>query len=673
MRALKVAGVIVAALMGCAILGVVALLLLVDPNRYRGAIEARVREATGRSFALTGAVKLKFFPWLALDIGKVSLGNPEGFGTAPMLTAEHASVGARILPLLHGELEAGRIALDGLTVVLIRRPNGRSNWETIGRPSPSSDATGGHAVPGMSVAGIDVTGATLVLRDEGKQSVARLRDVEIHCGALGPARASELEFRARLDSGEGTPANPVELRTRAMVDTVRSVATFTKLALSGERSTAHAKPVPFLINAPEIVFDWSKGTLAPAKLDFRFGTLALTAELAGEQLFGARVLHGRVRIAEQSPRTFAPSLGWSVPATRDPAAFSRFAASAGVRINGRSLTLEELDLTLDHSHLRGRVAITDIGVPDLEVALHADTVNLDGYRAALGPAASTDKAAAASPLPVAALSALRAHGSAVFDQMVLAGLTVSDVRILFNAVDGEIRLTPSAKAFGGMIAGEVNLDASHEPPTLRLTGEIRGIDVGAAVKAYAKSDRLSGQVNAAAKLSGSGTMDAALIASLAGTVDVDAKDGAVEGLDLGYEIGRAQALLQGQGPPAHTGPARTPFSVLTSHSRLDHGILATDSLRLETQVLKVSGKGTFRLADQAVDYELTAILQEAPMPLARLRGVEIPIAVTGTVRDYKVRPDLAAIAKGRVRQEIERRKGELGEKLKGVLKDLISH
>jgi hypothetical protein len=43
------------------------------------------------------------------------------------------------------------------------------------------------------------------------------------------------------------------------------------------------------------------------------------------------------------------------------------------------------------------------------------------------------------------------------------------------------------------------------------------------------------------------------------------------------------------------------------------------------------------------------------------------------VHDYKVRPDLAGVVKGRVKQEIDKRKGELGEKLKDVLKDLIPH
>jgi len=156
------------------------------------------------------------------------------------------------------------------------------------------------------------------------------------------------------------------------------------------------------------------------------------------------------------------------------------------------------------------------------------------------------------------------------------------------------------------------------------------------------------------------------------------QNGAVEGLDVTYELERAQALLQGQAPPARSGPARTPFDVLSGHSRLDHGVLATDPLRLETRVLKVNGKGTFRLADQAVDYQLTARVQELPAAggssaLASLKSLEIPVAVTGTVRDYKVRPDLAGIAKGRVKQELDKRKDELRNKLQDKLKGLFGN
>ena len=685
MKPLRIIGLAVAGFTAIAVLAAVALLLFVDPNRHRGAIEARVQQATGRPFAIAGAIKLELFPWLALDVGKVTIGNPEGFDAEPLLGAERARVGARLLPLLRGRLDVSRIAVDGLTINLVRRADGHANWEGIGGVGSggrqSATAPASRPLDGLSIAGIDVSRATLTLRDESTRSLTRVRDFELHSGALGPTSPVDLALGARIDAGEGTPATRIELRTRATVDTGRSLATLAALKLSGERipAAAGSRPTPFAVTAPQLVLDWQAGTLSPATLELRFGDLALSVEVSGEQLFGARLIKGRVRLPEQPLRKLAPSLGLPLPATRDEHAFTSIAGTGSFSVGEHSLKLEDLDCTLDRSHLRGRIAVADTAKPVIDLDLHADAVDLDAYRAPAAAATAVPAAArpAARPLPLAALRAINAHGSVALDRATVAGLTLTELRVPFTVAGGDLRLKPGARAFGGTLSGDVHLDAAHEAATLALTVDVRGIDIGAAVKAYARSDRLSGRANVRAQLSGRGATDAALLDSLDGPMDFEVQNGALEGIDLTYELERAQALLQQQLPPARSGPVRTPFDVLSGHSQLARGVLATDPLRLETRFLKVAGKGTFRLADQAVDYQITARVRELPAggssALASLQSLDIPVTVTGTVHDYQVRPDLAGLAKGRVRQELEKHKDELRNKLQDKLKGLFGN
>jgi AsmA protein len=178
---------------------------------------------------------------------------------------------------------------------------------------------------------------------------------------------------------------------------------------------------------------------------------------------------------------------------------------------------------------------------------------------------------------------------------------------------------------------------------------------------------------ATAKLAGTGRTSAALVNSLSGPLDVEVRNGALVGIDLAYELERAEAVLSRQVPAARTGPEQTPFTVLNAHSSLGGGILTTDPLRIETPVLKVAGRGTFRLADQAVDYQITTVLLQAPASAPALRGLEVPVAVTGTVRDYKVRPDLGGIAKARLKQELDKHKDQLRDTVTDKLKDLFKH
>jgi AsmA protein len=105
-------------------------------------------------------------------------------------------------------------------------------------------------------------------------------------------------------------------------------------------------------------------------------------------------------------------------------------------------------------------------------------------------------------------------------------------------------------------------------------------------------------------------------------------------------------------------------------------VLTTDPLQIETTVLRVAGRGSLRLSDQAVDYQISTLVRQVPASgsgatLGSLRSIEIPVTVTGSVQNYKVRPDLAGMAKGRARQEVEQQKDRLKDKLKDKLKDLF--
>ena len=81
MRAFKIAGIVVAALVGLIVLGLAAILLLVDPNDYRDDIAQLVQQKTGRPLAIRGKLDLKVFPRIALGIHDVTLGNPPATAT----------------------------------------------------------------------------------------------------------------------------------------------------------------------------------------------------------------------------------------------------------------------------------------------------------------------------------------------------------------------------------------------------------------------------------------------------------------------------------------------------------------------------------------------------------------------------------------------------------------
>jgi hypothetical protein len=99
---------------------------------------------------------------------------------------------------------------------------------------------------------------------------------------------------------------------------------------------------------------------------------------------------------------------------------------------------------------------------------------------------------------------------------------------------------------------------------------------------------------------------------------------------------------------------------------------------MDTDFLKVRGRGTLDMATEAINYQLVTSVDKLPAGSAggsgldALGSVEVPLTITGTLSSPAVRPDIGALAKGKLGQEVQQKAGELVKKKLGdKLKDLF--
>ena len=144
MRVLRIIGIIIGCVVAAIIVAGIALWLIVNPNDYKGRIEAAVRTSTGRDLSLAGDIHLSIFPAIALKLGPATLGNPPGFSSSePFASLQRVSLHVRVLPLLHHQLEVGRVEIDGLDLRLLKNAQGRGNWAMpAGKQTASAPQTG---------------------------------------------------------------------------------------------------------------------------------------------------------------------------------------------------------------------------------------------------------------------------------------------------------------------------------------------------------------------------------------------------------------------------------------------------------------------------------------------------------------------------------------------------
>jgi AsmA protein len=667
MRALKIFGIAIGGLVALLGLALVAIWLLVDPNDYKDRIAAAVKDSTGRTLSLPGELKLSVFPWLAVRTGEASLGNPAGFGDEPFLTLKSAALSVKLLPLLRKQLEVGRIEIDGLNLALRQDAAGKGNWEDWGPEGEAPAAEDSSSTTSIDLAGVAISNSRIAFED----MVAE--DVNLDMGRVASGAPIPIDIRMRLVTAPGAKPLPLAAQFKLTPDLALQRYVLADLALSGTVQPEGAPgELDWKLGMPAASLDLNAQTLAETVFTAEIGAAALGGSIAGTRLIDAPALAGRFELKELAPRELMQQFGIVPPVTRDNSVLARFAAQGGYAWQGDVARMSDLKLQLDDSALSGRIAY-DTGSSGLDFALTLDRIDLDRYQPP-----PTDPNAATEPieLPVDFLKPLRAKGAFTVGEIRIGGAQLTQLSAGIDIKDAVARFAPlKAQLYGGQYNGNISIDMRPEVPQLTMDEHMVGIDIAKLMKEYADSERLAGKGNLDVKLVANGRNGDALLKSLTGTISTNLVDGAVEGIDIWFAIAQAQSLIQKRELAAVTNTRRTAFETFRASAEVVNGVATTDDLSIGSQLLQISGAGSTNLVTQELDYSVkTTVLRTPPGAdegTAHLARATIPVKITGTFSEPKIRPDLAGMAKERVKQEVEKKKEEVQEKVKEKVQDKL--
>jgi AsmA protein len=721
MRALKIGAWIIGCLVALIVVAVIAIVLLVDPNDYRDDIERLVEQKTGRALTLSGDLELSFFPWLALEVGPASLADAPGFGAEPFAAIQRARVGVRLLPLLGGQVEVGAVSLEGARIRLITDEQGRDNWADLGakdESAPASEDGGGATTP--TIASLKIADAAVTMENRAEKTRRIVRDFDLETGRLASGEPFDLETGFVLDqapdsslkvhltavvtadlernthrlqkpeidvtlSGQGYPAEGVPVQVRAesleadIGQELYGLDAFTlTTAWKGDGFPAEGVPVKLL--AKTLRANLAKQTLDLDGLELDLAGARLSGRLTGEEILDAPLIRGPLQLEPVSLREWLPKLGVQPPQTTDPQVLKQLSFSGDVVLTKTSAEVDDVVMKLDDSTMKGELGVADLASKALRFDLEIDRIDADRY---LPPAAEAEKQkttekAPPTEIPVEALRKLNARGQLVIGEAIFAGMTFSKLRLGLNARDGRVRFNPAeASMYGGRYRGDIGVDATRDVARVSLDEHVSGVDFAPLFKDLFETDRVSGKGGANVKLTGAGRNTDELMRTLDGAVDFNVADGALEGADLWYEIRRARAVLKQQPIPQREGPPRTTFSALTGTGVMKDGVLANKDLNIAMQYLRVTGQGAVDIPNDALDYVLVAKVLKIPREgadaaqMQDLVDAEIPVKVTGSLTDPKVRPDIEGYLKGKVKERVEEEKEKVEEKLKKKLGDKL--
>lgn len=572
------------------VLAAAGIRLAVNPAIFKPQIEQAVLQATGLTLRIEGPIRLSYFPWLGIEMGKASLGGLKGFENDPFVRVEGAILKVRLIALLHGDLEAGAVKLERPDITLIRAADGRTNWQALpirevrleeNKVVVRSDA--GQTAFNYLLESFSLKGGTVTFADRADNRTVRVTDLNVTSGRIATGKTSDVSLDFKLESDKPRVSLATGLKGKLTVDPSDLVFTFDKADLDikataadlpfarltgtgkadvtvhGNDAAVQVKKLDLSATASGGIFKQTGETVRLAgnlDVDGTAGTLAFSEmRLEGLGLTATGRLDGDMGKAGGEPRfvwqfstnRFSPkallaTLGITLSGLPEDA-LSSLETQGEVVYSPAALGLTVKPLTLDGQNLSFTATVTDFNKPAMTFELTADALNADRYMATgtadktqAQPAKEPAKEPAAKssgPLPPTA----RVNGRIAIGRLTAKGLTITDLKTTVAAADGTVTVGPlSCGLAGGTVAGGLTVALSRPVPDWRLNAAIAGVQVKPVLMALTGKAPLSGSFSAKATVATAGKTGKALASGLSGPISLRLDNGQVEGFSLSPQL-----------------------------------------------------------------------------------------------------------------------------------------
>jgi AsmA protein len=585
-QGMKRLGMPIAALLGAALVSLIATSWFLNRDALREAVEAQIRAVTGLDLVVKGSIEVSVFPGSYVSFHDVGL---KGGGTAdPALAVDVLTANLRLLPLLLRRFEIADVMMLRPHIHITRDAHGESNWtpfiETIARTmKPGADNQ-------MSFSEIRIQDGVLAYEDAASHLSETLGDIDL--SLAWPSISRSFAATGQFDwRGE-------------RVDGSISVSDFVA-SLSGDRSGLKAR----LASAPlKLAFD---GTVANRTSMMMEGTLTIDSVS----------LRNAMRWAGQAP----PGSG----------GFGRFALKARANVVGPSIALTNVNVELDGNAAEGVMTYANNGRQTLQATLAAGALDFTPYISTFRLLASGARDWNRQLFDLNSLS------STDLDMRLSAArVTVGSTRLGRTAFGANLRggalalSVGEAQMYGGIAKGSFGIARSDAVADVKAQFSFTDVDLQSCASELFGVSKLSGRGNLNVSLVASGSSPFGLAQSLDGTANLIGHDGAIGGFNVEQLLKRLERRPLSGGGNFRSGS--TPYDNLTIAVKFSEGIATAEDIRIEGPAARVTLSGTASVPAREYDLKGTASLTSAPNAAP---GFDLPFVVQGPWDDPLIFPD----------------------------------
>lgn len=708
-RLIKILLSIIAAIIVLIIAAVVILPLVINPNDFKPEIQAAVKENVGRDLLIDGDLELSVFPWLGISTGKISLSNAEGFTDKAFAEIEESNVRVKLLPLLSKELEVSRIVLKGLVLNLAKNKQGISNWDDLAKKDSSSvtsdpvdeketkteetgdaeqaEESSASPLAAIAVGGLSIENAKITWDDQQQGQYTEINDFNFTTSELVFDEVINVALSLIINNKEPALTESINFTTDLIVN--KNLDIFKLVAVKLE-SVTKGKDIPggaLTANLiAEIAVDLTQQTLNIAGLKLDAEGLSVSADISGTNIKDNPVFNGPIKIAEFNLAQFMKKMGMPLPEMNDAAALSKLSVDLMLKATTDSADIKNLVIKFDDTTINGSSNIKHFAKPAVNFSFDIDAIDADRYLApkkegekvkvVASPASAV--AASAGLFPVKTLRDLNVNGLVNLGSLKINQLNLNGLSLKLNAKEGVIKTKQAVKQlYQGAYNGNIVINVKNKTPNISLNEKLTSVNIQPLLNDMLGEARITGIVNASAKINGRGDSVDAIKSSSNGKIDFNFNEGVIKGFNIQKIIDNSKALLKGTPLPADNKNDQTVFSIIKGTANITNGLVSNDDLYLEASKLRVNGQGTASLVTDKLDYMVKAKLLKVVLTATeaeKIKGMPIIVNVGGTISEPSYQLDIAAMLleknKAKINKVLDENKEKIHKEADKVLEKL---
>ena len=728
MRALRITLLTIFGILTVSVTAAAIFVATFDANRYKPEIEQLVFKQTGRTLQIEGNIGLTLFPNIGAELGRTTLSDKDPKKAFVTLDATRVSVALLPLlsskVLVDGVTieglsanitrdKGGAFNFADLMGSTEPKPTDAQAVTTASGTTakPLAAATSPQTISfQFNVRSIGLTNASLTYTDQQSGMDWQVSNLNVKTGQIAPQSSGAIELSGTAQSQSMALNTKFNVTSDYKLDLTEQALDLTKLTTRLSGDWQDIKDIDTTLNlnlsadlgassytltgidgklkanlpdqAADVILKTNEIKIAEPNITVAPSELAATLKAA------TRTINSELKLPafafandELSLKALAVNISVTDPALgKQPL---KLAANGDLSINTNAEKLStQLAGQFDGSPFKATVGVAGFTNPAVTFDVVLDQLTLDRFAAAQanantnasagpltnGQAGSVTASSHARAIDLSGLKGHNVKGKLRVGKVHSKGLTIDQVQADVALHQGRLAVAPhSAQLFGGNLTGSLAIDATTNQFTLQEN--ITGIKLDSLLTALGQDPKLTGQGTLALDLVTAGTTVKALEQNLSGHARVNLKDGTVKGIDIGAIINNVRAML-GKAPTQQgTGTGETAFTELTASATLQKGIATNRDLNVKAPLFRLEGAGTVDIPNSTLDYLTKVAVVETSSgqggkDLAALRGVTIPIKISGKFDSPQYSVDVASLA-------AELAKSQLGDKAQDEINKVI--